>query len=57
MMRCIVFYVRGLFWMRPVPYGSDYFCWVDGQCTSACIMLAMIPIALVVVGVALDRLL
>lgn len=43
--RCIGFYLRGLLWLRPVPYHNDYRCWSKGSGTSGIVVLIVVPIA------------
>lgn len=49
-LRCFKFYLRGMLWLRPVPYHGDYRCWARGSFTTASVIALFIPVAIFAAG-------
>src|SRR5262245_10130676 len=55
-MRCLRFFVRGFFGIRPWPYHRDGQCWLRGRLSGAWALISAIPVLLIGAGFVLGRL-
>lgn len=48
-------FIRGFFWLRPVPYGDGYLLYERGQAVSISLGLIAVPMAIFALGFIIGR--
>jgi len=54
--RCVGFFLRGMIFLRPIPYHSDFRCYMRGQAVTGAVILCCIPASIFAAGFVLGRL-